>query len=194
MPFYLLPSLLIQIFAVGYTPGPANLYALSCSMRFGRRAALKMWAGLACGFTVAAIAVAIAVHILEETLGDYVIWLKYLGAAYILYLAVRMIWDSGLNENTYKPCTFWNGFIVQLTNVKMILFDISVYSTFVLPYSDSLLDLIAMIPFLLIAGPGANFVWLAAGRVLHQVLKKYRKTVNLVLGLALAFCAVLILL
>ena len=35
-------ALLAYIFAVGYTPGPANLYALSCTFKYGRRAALRM--------------------------------------------------------------------------------------------------------------------------------------------------------
>ena len=46
-------ALLAYIFAVGYTPGPANLYALSCTFKYGRRAALRMWWGLVAGFSVA---------------------------------------------------------------------------------------------------------------------------------------------
>ena len=51
MPISLLPSLLFALFAVGYTPGPANLYSLACCLKFGRRKALKMWRGLLTGFS-----------------------------------------------------------------------------------------------------------------------------------------------
>ena len=40
MPISLLPTLLMAILVVGYTPGPANIYALSMSIRHGKRRAL----------------------------------------------------------------------------------------------------------------------------------------------------------
>ena len=163
MPPHLLPSLLIQLFAVGYTPGPANLYALSASMTYGRKAAFRMWWGLVCGFLLAAVLVAVMMHFVGEVLGEYVIWLKYLGAVYILYLSV-----------------------------KMILYDISVYSTFVLPYSDRFADLMPVCLLLMLAGPGSNLVWLLAGTALNRFIKKHRRAVNIVLGLALAACALMI--
>ncbi|MGM9785284.1 MAG: LysE family translocator [Candidatus Cryptobacteroides sp.] len=194
MPLNLLPSLLIQLFAVGYTPGPANLYALSCSMNHGRKAALRMWWGLVCGFLTAALIVAVIIHFLGEAMGEYVIWLKYIGAAYIIYLAIRMMRNPGMGSDKTKPCSFLNGFVVQLTNAKMILFDISVYSTFVLPYSERFTDLLPVCLLLMIAGPGANLVWLLAGTALHHFLRRHTKTVNIVLGLALVACALLIVL
>lgn len=53
MPFSLLPSLLSLILAVGYTPGPANIYAFGCAMEYGRKAAFRMWTGMLAGFTTA---------------------------------------------------------------------------------------------------------------------------------------------
>lgn len=62
MPVSLLPSLLLAILLVGYTPGPANLFALHCSMKNGVRKALVMWLGLVAGFTVAAVIAAVVTH------------------------------------------------------------------------------------------------------------------------------------
>ena len=144
MPPHLLPSLLIQLFAVGYTPGPANLYALSASMTYGRKAAFRMWWGLVCGFLLAAFLVAVMMHFVGEVLGEYVIWLKYLGAVYILYLSVKIMLSGEESGEKVKPCTFWNGLLVQLTNAK------------------------------------------------NRFIKKHRRAVNIVLGLALASCALMI--
>ena len=36
MPYTLLPTLLLQMLIVGYTPGPANIYSLAMSLRYGR--------------------------------------------------------------------------------------------------------------------------------------------------------------
>ena len=49
MPLELLPSLLLSLLAVGYTPGPANIYSLSCVLTHGRAKAMRSWVGLLCG-------------------------------------------------------------------------------------------------------------------------------------------------
>ena len=73
MPISLLPSLLLAIIVVGYTPGPANLYSLACCLKYGRRKALKMWRGLCTGFTIDLIIMVFLTHLLREMMGNYVI-------------------------------------------------------------------------------------------------------------------------
>ena len=63
MPIKLLPSLLLSILLIGFTPGPANLFSLHCSMKNGTRKAMTMWFGLLAGFTIAAVIVAIITHL-----------------------------------------------------------------------------------------------------------------------------------
>ena len=89
MPVTLLPSLLMAIVLVGFTPGPANLFSLHCSMKNGARKAMTMWFGQVAGFTIAAVIVAIITHLVGAMMGKYVVILKYIGCAYILYLACR---------------------------------------------------------------------------------------------------------
>ena len=47
MPGALLPTLLLQILVIGYTPGPANIFALAMVLHYGKKKALTMWLGLA---------------------------------------------------------------------------------------------------------------------------------------------------
>jgi len=84
MPIKLLPSLLLSILLIGFTPGPANLFSLHCSMKNGTRKAMTMWFGLLAGFTIAAVIVAIITHLVGAMMGKYVVILKYIGCAYIL--------------------------------------------------------------------------------------------------------------
>lgn len=193
MPINLLPSLLISLFAVGYTPGPANIFALSCAMTHGRKKAMKAWLGLLCGFCVAALIAAVAVHLVGMAIGPYISFVKYLGAAYILYLAWKT-YKASITDRKDVSCSFWDGFMVQLTNAKMILFDLTVYSTFVLPYSDRFIDLLPVAALLLIAGPGANLLWLVAGSALKPLVTKNQRTVDVTMALALVACAAMILL
>ncbi len=139
MPPEQLPALLLAILAVGYTPGPANIYAMSCSIRYGWRASMRMWGGLLCGFLAAALMAAVAAHFAGMTFKEYVPYLRYLAAAYILYLAWKT-YRSGVSYEADAAPNFSSGFIVQLTNAKIILFDLSCYSAFVLPYSERFID------------------------------------------------------
>ena len=191
MPVELLPTLLLSLVAVGYTPGPANIYALSCVLANGRRKAFKAWLGLVLGFSVAALGSAVTAYFTGLALGKYLSYIKYLGAAYILFLAYKTL-RSSLGEEKSVPCSFWNGFLVQLMNPKIILFDLMAYSTYVLPYSQRFVDLLPVAALLFIAGPGANLLWFLAGSALRPFVLKYQKTVNIVLALLLLACSVMI--
>ena len=83
---------------------------------------------------------------------------------------------------------------MQLTNAKMLLFDLTVFSLFVLPYSDRLIDMFPVAALLLLAGPGANLLWLMAGDYLRHIFGKYQKQIDIVMALLLVLCAVVILL
>jgi len=190
MPISELTTLLLYIFIVGYTPGPANIYSMSCALKFGKKRALVMWRGLFVGFTIAVLIVAIASHYLGAVMGDYVIYLKYIGAFYILWLAWNLYRSSGEIHGKAKICSFWSGVIMQLTNAKMVLFALTVFSIFVLPYSNELSAMFPVVALLLIAGPGANLVWLLAGDKLRHIFEKYSKQVDVVMAGALALCAV----
>ena len=194
MPYTLLPSLLLQIFIVGYTPGPANIYSLAVSLRHGRRRSLIMWLGLLTGFLVTVTIMAVLTHLLGVAFGEYVGLLKYIGATYILYLAWNIWHRRGHTTGDGHGCSFWNGVMVQMTNAKMLLFDLTVFSTFVLPYSSRLSDLIEVAAWLLIAGPGGNLMWLMAGSYLRRFFTQYGRQVDAVSAIALVLCAVYIVL
>ena len=193
MPVSLLPSLLLAILLVGYTPGPANLFALHCSMKNGVRKALVMWLGLLAGFTVAAVIAAVVTHEVGAMMGRYVVVLKYFGCAYILYLAWQIYHSSGQPKSADKTCSFLSGFIVQLTNAKIILFDLMAYTTFVLPYSHRLIDLLVVTALLELAGPGANLVYIFAGGLLHGLFQRHARMLDTVMAILLAGCAVYLL-
>ena len=190
MPIEQLPALLLAILAVGYTPGPANIYAMSCSLRYGCRASMRMWCGLLCGFLTAALLAAAAAHLAGMAFTEYVPYLRYLAAAYIIYLAWKT-YRAGISSEGDTQPTFASGFVVQLTNAKIILFDLSCYSAFVLPYSQRFLDLLPVIALLILAGPGANLVWLLAGGAIKPFVYRYAKTVSAVMAVALILCALM---
>lgn len=200
MPLELLPSLLFAILVVGYTPGPANLYSLACCLKFGRRKALKMWRGLFTGFVIDITVMVVLTHILGEIMGQYIVYLKYVGAAYILWLAWKMLRNIGNQKAEADTCTFTSGLLMQLTNAKMLLFELTVFSVYVIPYtedlpeSQQLLKLFMVAALLLLAGPGANMAWLYAGAYLRRFFSKYEKQVEIIMAILLVLCAVYLML
>ncbi|MGM9803068.1 MAG: LysE family transporter [Muribaculaceae bacterium] len=191
MPQSLLATLLLQILVVGYTPGPANVYALTMSLRHGRRAALVMWLGQLTGFSVASVTLALLAHLMGEAAGHYLVGVKYVGAAYLLWLAFRLARGSGQATTLHSgECSFWSGMLVQMTNAKIMMFDLMVYFTFVMPYTNRFSALLEAAAWLLLAGPGANLLWLLAGAYLRRFFLRHQRRVEVVSAIALALCAV----
>jgi len=192
MPASLIPSFLLYCFVGAITPGPANLCSLSAALRYGKKAALRQWRGLFCGFAVVSLLSALITWLLGTALNRYVSMLSWIGAAYILWLAWQTLGDSGHaadGSNPAAPC-FRTGLLLQLTNVKVMIYCLSILAVYVLPYSGSFHALLAMAIFLPFTGPIANLVWLFAGAGLQKVFANHRKAVNLVMAISLTACAV----
>ena len=190
MPVSLIPSLLVYCFVGAITPGPANLCTLSAALRYGRGPALKQWRGLFTGFFIISMVSVLVCHLLGTLLNEYVGYLSWVGAAYLLWLAWNMLRSAGaeLKETDHAYPSFRTGLMVQMTNVKVMLYCLSALSIYVLPYSDSFWSLLALGIFLPFTGPAANLVWLFAGAWLKQFFVRYRKTVDVVMALSLALC------
>ena len=57
--------------------------------------------------------------------------LKYVGAAYILYLAVHVAMSKP-DDGESRQMTFLKGFLLEFVNVKIILYAITVYTGYVI--------------------------------------------------------------
>lgn len=191
MPVSLIPSFLIYCFVGAITPGPANLCSLGAALRYGRGPALRQWRGLFCGFSLDAMGAVVLTWLLGAALNEYVGVLSWVGAAYLLWMAWHMVRPGGADPD-HDPAapTFRNGLLVQLTNVKVILFCLTALSGYVLPYNTSLWALLPVGLFLPFTGPVCNLVWLFAGASLQRLFADHRKAVDWVMALSLALCAV----
>ena len=192
MPLHLLPSLLLLILVWGLTPGPANIYAMGSALRYGFKPALRMWWGLLTGFTIAMTAVALITHFLGTEIEAYAVYIKYLGAAYIAWVALGIFRSRGKIRQDNRDCNFTSGMIVQLTNAKIIIFDFMVFSIYVQPYSNRLIDLFLAGLLVMLAGPGANLAWIAVGAWFKRFFDNYHKQVDVVMSAALLICACII--
>lgn len=191
MPTSLIPSFLIYCYIGAITPGPANLCSLSAALRYGRKEALIQWRGIFAGFAVVSMASVLVTWVLGTALSQYVGYLSWIGAAYILWLAWHTLHSSGVQADSdpARP-SFKNGLLLQLANVKIMIYCLTAMTGYVLPYSRSFWHLLAVGIFMPFTGPIGNLVWLFAGASMQNLFKNHRRAVDIVMAAALALCAV----
>lgn len=160
-------------------------------MRYGRKEALCQWRGLLTGFTMDAMAAVLITYFLGTALNKYIRWLTWAGAVYILWLAWHIFRSSGIasEDDPAKP-SFRTGLIIQLTNVKVIVFCLTALSSYVLPHDSSLLTLFLTGLFLTLTGPLANLVWVFGGEFLRGLFLKHGKVMDTIMAASLVLCAV----
>lgn len=119
-------------------PGPAVLYITARSIDQGRMAGLVSVLGIHLGTAVHVLAAAIGLSALLLTSAMAFTLVKYLGAAYLIYLGLRRIFGSeGGEAQKMKRETltriFWEGVIVNILNPKTALFFLAFLPQFVDP-------------------------------------------------------------
>ena len=204
IPIEILPSFLFYCYISAITPGPANICSLSTSLQEGKKAAFQQWIGIFTGFFIVSIISVFVSFFLGTALNDKVQYLSFVGAAYLVYLAIHILLDrsnkseekndegNSQNQNSSEKSFFQHfltGVLVQLTNVKIMLMCLTAITSFVLPYNRTFLPILAVGLFLPFTGPIANLVWLFAGLSLKRLFSNHKRTVNIVMSLSLILCA-----
>ena len=177
------------------TPGPNTMISMSGGLQRGFRYTLRYSSGVFLGFLAVSLLAALAGALLYGFLPAAEPWLLALGAAYILYLAWR-VWRSSPDApdggGAYRGVL--SGVAMQFINVKGVLFALTAMASYVLPHFREPLA-IALISALMAA---CCFVccclWALFGSVFEGLYRRHTKAVNAVMALALAFCAVSLLL
>src|SRR5579884_517912 len=158
-------------------PGPAVLYVVTRSIEMGRRGGLASVAGITTA-TITHVALATAglsSLVLASTVAFDAV--KYVGAAYLLFLGLRRLLGRGLEqpEAGAAPRTrrraYAQGVVVNLTNPKTIVFVFAFLPQFVDPHAHRvwLQVLVLGLSFALL-GCLSDSVWaLAAGTVADRL-------------------------
>ncbi len=121
------------------TPGPAVLYIVARSVQQGRTAGLVSVIGIHLGTIVhiTAAAVGLSALVVSSALAFAIV--KYLGAAYLVWLGIRALMAKHTNPVTpvirakSLYLAFRDGFVVNLLNPKTAIFFLSFLPQFVDP-------------------------------------------------------------
>ncbi|RQZ15610.1 LysE family translocator [Burkholderia sp. Bp9031] len=133
----------LAVFLLNVTPGPDTAYIVGRSVAQGRGAGLMSALGISTGCCVHALACAFGLTALLAASAAAFTVIKLVGAAYLIYLGVRMILvkqaaasagAEAAQATAAKPLRqlFMQGFWTNVLNPKVVLFFVSFFPQFVL--------------------------------------------------------------
>lgn len=188
-------SLLVYAFITAFTPGPNNILALGSAGTFGFKASRPLLWGNFFGFLIVLVFCGAATTSLMVKLPRFMHWITYVGAAYILWMAWNLLRVRRKGSTIQsKPYTFTQGLILQFVNVKFILYGITAFSTFVLPYTQDLSFILGIGLLLAFMTSASNWVWAYAGEMFQVLFQKHGRVINACLAASLVYCVVKLLL
>ena len=115
---------------------------------------------------------------------------KYVGAAYILYLAYKMLFKKVTDTQTQdQPLSYGNGFLLQFLNVKILMLGIAAYSGYILPGGFRFSAVLAFAVIMAACAGTGNLIWATVGSLLFPIYSRFNKPINLVMALLLVWCA-----
>ncbi|WP_405646733.1 LysE family translocator [Streptomyces sp. NBC_00019] len=131
-------AFLVAAFALCVTPGPDMMFIVAMGGRGGPAAGVMAAFGVACAMFVHTVAAALGLSALFLALPTLYHVLRWAGAAYLLYLAVKAFRDrSPIGEGAVAGPgmrrAFWQGAVTNLLNPKVILFNVAFLPQFVAP-------------------------------------------------------------
>lgn len=183
-------SYLVYAFITGITPGPNNILVLNSVSTYGLKKSRRLLLGVFAGFFSIMVLCGTLSSTLSKVLPDIVIYLKYLGVAYILWLSWHII-SSKPNDITKesKPMSFMQGYLLQFINIKIILYGMTLFTGYVLPYYSSISSILFFIILATFIGNGASLLWAIFGAVFSNFLQKHWKVCNIVMAVLLLYSA-----
>jgi len=158
------------------TPGPNNTMLLASGVNFGFNRTIPHMLGITCGFFVLVVAVGFGLGAVFQTYPLLYTVLRYVGAAYLLYLAWKIAHSGPVSESEKgesKPISYLGAAAFQWVNPKAWIMAIGAISTYT-PMQGYFTNVIVIAAvFALINLPSVS-VWAGCGTLLRNVLKDRR--------------------
>jgi threonine/homoserine/homoserine lactone efflux protein len=144
--------------ALALLPGPVVTLIIANGLRHGTRAALVNLAGVQAGLAIVIGIVAVGLTSLMATMGYWFDWVRLAGAAYLVWLGIKLVRSpvEGVSDAPPPPPRggfFLQGFLVLLSNPKVLVF----FGAFIPQFVDMSRDHVSQVALL-----GVTFMAIAA--------------------------------
>jgi len=164
-------SLFLIAFVFVITPGPGTLAVFAKSMSQGFMPAFYLSLGMVLGDLVYLSAVLFSLELFAETITPLMDYVRILGGLYLIYLGYS-VWNAhklelsstAVHKTNIKE--FFTGFLISLTNPKVMIFYIAILPAFI---DLSQVDLFYALEILITVGigliAGINVIIVAIGQI-----------------------------
>jgi threonine/homoserine/homoserine lactone efflux protein len=172
-----------------FTPGPNNAMLMASGLTFGWRRAIPHLLGVSLGFGLMVALVGLGLGALIAQVPAFYVALKYIGAAYLLYLAWKIATadpHGGLDGRGGRPIGFVAAALFQWVNPKAWIMAVGAVSTYAgmatYPWNVAI-----MVGVFTLGGLASSSAWVGLGTVLQRILTRPERVrvVNVVLALLL---------
>ena len=172
MTIYSILGLSVAMFLLAITPGPGVFATVSKALSSGFKHSIPVIIGIVIGDLIFLLLAIYGLSAVAETFGTLFVVIKYLGAAYLIWLGIRL-WQThpaktDIISSEYRSgkYSFLAGLSITLGNPKVILFYLGFLPTFVDLEALSSID-VAIVVFVvsLVLGSVMLFYAYTASRV-----------------------------
>lgn len=184
-------------------PGPDMLYVITRGMTHGRRAGMLSALGVICGILVHTTAAALGLTLIFQTSGMAFLVVKYLGAAYLIYLGIKSWQEKNVftlqtsSSTVSSQQLFWQGVLSNVLNPKIAIFFLAFLPQFVDKSSNQVtLQLVTLgltfaflgLLFLVVVGYSSGTIgsWITRRPHFSQFLGRLSGGILVALGVRLA--------
>lgn len=174
--------------ALAFVPGPTVTVIIANSLRHGAGAGLMNVAGTQAGFVIWLALAALGLGAAIQVMGIWFDVLRYAGAAYLVWLAIKLFRSKGdlavaVDRARPRGSFFLQGFIVIMSNPKMLVLFGAMIPPFIAAGGDPMQQILLMgLTFMVIAGVGDFAYALMAGRAGAFLSRSRIRTLEIVSG------------
>ncbi len=177
--------------ALALVPGPTVTVIIANSLRFGARAGMLNVLGTQLGVLIWLALAALGLQAAIAAMGVWFDVLRFAGAAYLIWIGVKMLRSESqlslAGGNLARPKNFlFQGFIVIMSNPKMLVLFGALIPPFITPGGDSLRETLVLGgTFMLIAAAGDTLYALLAGSTGAWLSQSRVRAIEVVSGICL---------
>ncbi|MGO1118752.1 LysE family translocator [Rhodovibrionaceae bacterium A322] len=168
-------ALLSFALVASITPGPNNVMLTASGANFGYLRTLPHIFGIFIGFGTLIMLVGLGLGSVFQAYPALHEVLRYVGGAYLLYLAWRVVGASLKGEaDKARPVTFWEAASFQFANPKAWVMAISSITTFTTPGGSAILESAVVSGSFMAVCVVSTAVWTLFGQTIGRFLTTER--------------------
>ncbi len=180
-----------------FTPGPNNIMCMTLGQNVGFKKTLPYVFGVMIGYGTLLVLVATFNRLVLLYFPFMNFPLRMLGTGYLVYLAGIILYSAFKTSDSQKEVPlipedrlFITSTLFQFVNPKALLFALSIFSTYILPYFQDAYHMGLAIVYLLFITVCSLMLWSGCGSILQNFIQNHKKPFNSVMATLLLYCAI----